>query len=67
MSRASGTAAHLPALARLIRHTDRWLIGYHADGPWWSAERVSGTAVRYLAAHTLDELADKIGRAEAAR
>jgi hypothetical protein len=54
----------LPGLWRLIQATERgWLIEYHA-GLCWSAERAEGTAVRYLCAHSLDELADAIGRAE---
>ena len=65
MVRVPRPAARWPAIARLIRHTDRRLIGYHADGAWWSAEQVTGTAVRFLAAYSLDELAERIGRAEA--
>jgi len=62
---AFDTAAHWPALHRLIRHTDRWLIAWHGDGPHWSAERVTGSAIRYLCAHDLEELAVKIQAAEA--
>jgi len=62
---AYGTAAHWPAIARLIRHSDRWLIAWHPGPAHWSAERVTGSQIRYLAAHSLDDLADAIGRAEA--
>ena len=55
----------LPALMRLIRATETWSIEYHADGPYWSAERHEGTAVRYLCADTTHGLADAISRAEA--
>jgi len=55
-----GTAAHWPAIARLMRHAETWLIAYHPGLAYWSAERVTGTAVRYVCACRLDELADKI-------
>jgi len=56
----------LPALMRLIRATETWAIEYHADGPYWSAERREGTAVRYVCGDTTAELADRIEAAEAA-
>ena len=65
MTRVPRPAAHWPAIARLLACTDRWFVEYHADGAWWSAERVTGSEVRYVCALSLDELADKIGRAEA--
>ncbi len=59
-------AARWPAVARLIRATgDRWFVAYHAPGPYWSAERVTGPEIRYACGHSLEELADAIERAEA--
>ncbi len=55
-----GTAAHWPAIARLLHRTDEWLIAYHPGLAYWSAERVTGTAIRYVCARSLDELADRI-------
>jgi len=53
-------------VARLIRATgDRWFVAYHAPGPYWSAERVTGPEIRYACGHSLEELADAIERAEA--
>jgi len=55
----------LPALMRLVRHSERWLIAYHPEGPYWSAEHVEGSRVRYLCAADTRELAEAIDRAEA--
>jgi len=55
----------LPALMRLVRHSERWLIAYHPEGPYWSAEHVEGSRVRYLWAADTAELADLIDGAEA--
>jgi len=56
-------AARWPAIARLMLHTEQWLVAWR--GPWWSAEQVTGSKIRYVCGHSLDELADAIERAEA--
>ena len=53
-----------PALARLVAHTERWLIRYHRPG-LWSAERAEGSRIRYLCGASEAELADLIDKAEA--
>jgi len=50
---------------RLVRHSERWLIAYHPEGPYWSAEHVGGSRVRYLCAADTRELAEAIDRADA--
>ena len=54
----------LAAMVRLIRAAETWAIEFHPEGPCWSAERREGTAIRYLAAATIAELADAIDAAE---
>ena len=49
---------------RLLAYTDRWLIRQYCTPVHWSAERVTGTAIRYLVAGTLRELDDKLDAAE---
>lgn len=59
----SGRPEPPTALARLVAHTAKWVIEYHSPGHW-SAERQQGTAIRYLCAADMDELADAIDAAE---
>ena len=52
-----------PALLRLIRATETWAIEFHPPG-FWTAEKVTGSRIHYLAGHDMTELADAIDAAE---
>jgi hypothetical protein len=49
---------------RLMEDFPAWTITYDAGPRCWTAVRRNGTEIRVLVALDLDQLGDKIGRAE---